>query len=120
MRRFNSVRSRARAVFLAVITVATTSATFSAVADEGVIAGFFRGSEMKTTAIGESCGDDPDATFVYDVIDGVTASVGGQYNFSNTGHHYSGSSQIALYTLFDPANPSALAPVFRFCCFWDF
>lgn len=107
MKRLSSVRPRAHVVLLAVFTVTSMSATATAVADEGVIAGFFRGSEMKTTSIGEACFDDPDATFVYDVIDGVTASVAGTYDFSNTGHHYSGGSLIGVYTLFDPANPTA-------------
>jgi hypothetical protein len=92
---------------ITVISVAWLMAV-TAYADEGVIADFFRGSEMKTTGIGTTCQDDPGATFPYEVISGLTASVSGGYHFSNAGHHYvSGDTQIAVYTSFDPADPTA-------------
>lgn len=96
MRRLLKVRFGARGLLAIVLAVLMLSASVAAVADEGIIAGFFRGSEMKTTGIGGTCFDDPNATFVYDVITGVTASLSGGYDFSNTGHHYSDGSQIAV------------------------
>ena len=43
----------------------------------------------------------------YKVANGVTVSSSGGYDFSNTGHHYAGETQIAFYTSFDPDNPAA-------------
>lgn len=103
----NSAQSRARILLGAALAAAMLSTTFTVTADEGIISGFFRGTEMKTTGIGEVCFDDPEAVFVYEVMTGVTASVSGAYDFSNTGHHYAQGTQIAVYTSFDPANPTS-------------
>ena len=107
MRVFENAQSRAGFLPGLFLTVALMSTAITVMADEGVVSGFFRGSEMKTTAIGEECFENPNATFVYEVITGVTASVSGAYDLSNTGHHYDIQTQIALYTSFDPENPTA-------------
>ena len=107
MREFENAQSRAGFLPGLFLTAALMSTATTVMADEGVVSGFFRGSEMKTTAIGDVCLDNPDATFVYEVITGVTASASGEYDFSNTGQFYDISTQIALYTSFDPANPTA-------------
>jgi hypothetical protein len=107
MRKFNSVRFRAPAVLTAAFAFVSMVTSVNLAADEGIIAGFFRGSEMKAPGIGETCIDNPDARFVYKTINGITPSASGEYFFSNTGHHYSFQTQIALYTSFDPENPTA-------------
>ena len=107
MRVFENAQSRAGFLPGLFLTVALMSTAITVMADEGVVSGFFRGSEMKTTAIGEECFENPNATYVYEVITGVTASVSGAYDLSNTGHHYDIQTQIALYTSFDPENPTA-------------
>jgi hypothetical protein len=107
MREFDTVRLRGPVVLAAAFAVASLLTSVDTAADEGIISGFFRGSEMKTAGIGATCPDNPDAAFVYRAINGVTSSVSGDYDFSNTGHHYSFQTQIALYTSFDPEDPTA-------------
>ena len=107
MKQFCGARSRAGRVLAAACAVLMTSTTLTAVADEGIVAGFFRGSEIRVPAVGNVCFDSPGETFVTDVATGITASVSGGYDFSNTGHHYGGETQIAFYTSFDPADPTA-------------
>jgi hypothetical protein len=107
MLRFHSMRVRAAAGLYVLFVTVILSSALTAVADEGVITGFFRGTEMTTPGIGATCFDDPGEPLAYSVISGVTASVTGGYDFSNMGHHYSGETQIAVYTTFDPADPTA-------------
>ncbi len=76
-------------------------------AGTGVISGFFRGGEPKTSTLGSFCFSDGDPNFIYQVFTGVSASESGSYNFSDTGHHYDLDTQVGIYTSFDPLNPSA-------------
>ncbi|MEJ2401618.1 MAG: hypothetical protein P8Y52_09520 [Xanthomonadales bacterium] len=107
MRKFNGARVRASHGLYAVFATVFMTSSMTAIADEGVIAGFFRGSEGTAASIGVTCPENPDRRLPYRVISGVTASIGGDYDFSNTGHHYSGNTQIAFYSSFDPENPTA-------------
>jgi hypothetical protein len=77
-----------------------------AVAGEGVLSGYFRGNEMKSASIGEVCGNGSGPRS-YRALGPVTASQSGAYNFSDTGHHYALDTQLAVYTSFDPSNPTA-------------
>lgn len=107
MRNLNSARFGHRAMVSATLAGTLLLTTLTVQAEEGVIAGFFRGTEMRTTGIGETCPGNPGGTSGYQEVGTVTASATGSYDFSNTGHHYSGSSQLAFYTSFDPADPTA-------------
>lgn len=108
MKRIDGSRVRARGLYLAGVAVLSmTALPLTTAADAGVAAGFFRGSEMKTTTIGVTCFPDTGQAYLYRVLPGVTASASGAYGFSNVGHHYAGNSQIAFYTSFDPADPTA-------------
>ena len=98
-------RPRCRSRFLGTMAVlmAFAPAAWSA---EGVVSGFFRGNEMKIASIGLDCSLDGATTFSYRKLDGVRASADGDYNFSDTGHHYELDTQLAVYTNFNPANPT--------------
>jgi len=76
-------------------------------AGNGVISGFFRGGEPRTSTLGSFCFSFQDPNFIYQVFTGVTASASGNYNFSDTGYNYDLDTQVGIYTSFDPANPSA-------------
>lgn len=93
-----------RALATLALLLACASPSFAA---EGVISGFFRGNEMKARTIGADCDDDGTTPFSYRVLDGVTASASGSYDFSDTGHHYDLNTQLAVYTSFNPASPAA-------------
>jgi len=76
-------------------------------ASEGVLSGFFRGNESTAKTVGFNCGADANATFAYQTLAPVTASLTGAYSFSDTGHHYGLDAQLAVYTSFNPTNPAA-------------
>lgn len=99
--------SRLHAITMAALLL---FAPISALADEGVINGFFRGNETVTTGIGLLCPQDPSVETAYQVFEQVTVTMSGDYLFSNTGHHIvfdSAPSQIAFYTAFNPSDPMA-------------
>ena len=73
---------------------------------EGVISGFFRGNEMKAATIGQLCDEDGSSLFSYRLLD-LDVSASGDYDFSDTGHHYDLDTQLAIYTDFNPEAPDA-------------
>lgn len=75
-------------------------------AAEGVISGFFRGNEAKARTIGQLCDEDGSSLFSYRLAD-LQVSASGDYDFSDTGHHYDLDTQLAIYTDFNPSSPAA-------------
>jgi len=73
---------------------------------EGVVSGFFRGNEMKAATIGQWCDEDGRTRYSYRSLD-LEVSASGDYDFSDTGHHYDLDTQLAIYTDFNPASPAA-------------
>ena len=73
---------------------------------EGVVSGFFRGNEMKARTIGQLCDDDGSSLFSYRMVE-LDVSADGDYDFSDTGHHYALDTQLAIYTDFNPDSPAA-------------
>ena len=74
-------------------------------AAEGVISGFFRGNEMQARTIGQLCDEDGSALFSYRSLQ-LEVSASGDYDFSDTGHHYDLDTQLAIYTSFNPDSPT--------------
>jgi len=73
---------------------------------EGVISGFFRGNEMKAQTIGQICDEDSSSLFSYRLLQ-LDVSASGDYDFSDTGHHYDLDTQLAIYRDFNPSSPTA-------------